>query len=150
MKKFLSTIILLFVFLVSIPAQEIEIINEGIVVPYAVKIKGHVPNSSTCIEVTGSGDNTQRLKYDGLFLGVTAIIDGEEKDFGVRIVNGRFKEEYSISMYDMSDDIKWIACLWKGKMRKENCAMRNNGNPCQYCRKNGYHLDERVARAVLE
>lgn len=78
----------------------------------------------------------------GAWLGVTAIINGEEIDFPVRHVNGRIKEKFSVSIEKLASsgggEIIWIAKLWEGKINSNTCKL--NGSACSYCKKNGYHM----------
>ncbi len=76
------------------------------------------------------------------WLGVTAQWGGKEKDFPVKKVSGKFSEHYTLSVYEMPEavdaGVTWIACLWEKKV--ENCG-------CEYCKRNGYHMEGRIARA---
>jgi hypothetical protein len=134
------------------------------------KISGKVSDSDRCGEaiigdfVVKDGPDKGKtvrgavwnLDKKGLWLGVTAIIDGSEKDFPVELVQGRFSDkEYSV--FTISDiakgeappetaSIVWVARLWKWKVTAEVCAhLSSDGNACIYCRRNGYHMKESVA-----
>jgi hypothetical protein len=75
------------------------------------------------------------------WLGVTAVWNGREKDFPAKPVSGKFSETYSLSIGEMPEavdsGVTWIACLWEKKV--DNCG-------CEYCRRNGYHMEGRIAR----
>jgi hypothetical protein len=76
------------------------------------------------------------------WLGVTAQWGGREKDFPVKRVSGKFSENYALSIGEMPGavdaGVTWIACLWEKKV--DNCG-------CEYCQRNGYHMEGRIARA---
>ena len=137
-------------------AQDITI-KKGLGWPMQVEISGSVPNweeASVCENANQAGktiDDSQKTK--GLYLGVTVIVNGEEKDFPVHVVRGRFKETYTLSAYSMvssgGGDMTWVAALWRGRQNRDCCAAFNS-SPCEYCRKNGYHLTNRIARNTLE
>ncbi len=43
-------------------------------------------------------------------------------------------------------DYAGTVALWKKKVTKEECARRNRGEACSYCKKMGYHLEGELAR----
>ncbi len=87
------------------------------------------------------GGSTRDFK--GAWLGVTAIINGEEIDFSAREVNGRFKEKYSVPVEQVAKagggEVTWVAKLWEAKIFRSACEQTDKG-ACSYCRKNGYHM----------
>jgi hypothetical protein len=120
---------------------------------HIVEVSGYVPKTYSAVELDYKNNEVTRTKEEGLFLGVTAIVGGEEIDFAwkVKPVNGRFKETYEASAPGIifsGSGVEWVAALWQGKMTKSYCTYRFN-SPCKYCRKNGFHLDERIIRKVL-
>lgn len=36
--------------------------------------------------------------------------------------------------------------LWKKRVSARECARKNKGEPCIYCQRNGYHLEDEIAR----
>lgn len=138
-------------------AQEIQI-KKGIGFPLTVEVTGSVHKSAECFEYNckdGQGitmDN--RIPQQGYFLGVTAIIGGEEMDFAYRVkpVSGRFKETYTLSASALAKggggNVTWVAALWRVMEHKNCCAAQNNGRACKYCNKNGFHLESRVTKAT--
>ena len=126
------------------------------------EISGKVPGSARCGEATlkevvlGAGPNKGKkvkvvsISHDtkGLWLGVTALIDGSEKDFPAEVVTGNFKKSYSV-FDDVSNNpaatVEFVACLWTTKWSSEACAFEN-GKKCSYCENNGYHMDGEVVR----
>ena len=95
-----------------------------------------IESSKTMATVKGYAPRT-------LWLGVTAIVDGKERDFPAKKVKGKFSEFYTFDatssgfMIGRGADVKWIACLWEKKVSKCGCI---------YCKRNGYHMEGRVAR----
>lgn len=127
-------------------------------------VKGHVPRQSESYDIVGTEIKeingrqervyTRGREHDGMFLGVTVIIntaDGQEEeiDFRPRLVQGNFREDYNISSTKVMGalSIKWIARLWKGRVSRYACR-EGNGVECKYCRKNGFHFYQSVERAV--
>lgn len=129
---------------------------------HGATISGHVPDSYQCSEsylteiVLGAGpDKGKKVKVvamghntKGLWLGVTAVIDGVEEDFPVEVVNGNFSKSYSVS-YDFAKKptakVVFVARLWTTKVSAEACAFNSrNGKMCVYCSKNGYHMEGSV------
>ncbi len=100
------------------------------------------------IEVSGHSKKSR-------WLGVTAIINGKEKDFKPRKVGGvtkrnSFSRTYKIDALDVAisgafsrrasvedADIEWIACLWDDKV---SCEPHES----KWCYKNGYEMRGRV------
>jgi hypothetical protein len=78
-----------------------------------------------------------------LWLGVTVEIGDTELDFKVKRVRKEFSKTYMLSAYDMAramdEGATWYAALWERKVK--DCG-------CQYCEKNGYHMEGRVVRDV--
>lgn len=116
-----SMLILLFVLISgNALAQELEIEYFS---DWLVVVRGNAPKS--------------------LWLGVTAIIEDTEKDFKAVKVNGKFEYRYNVDQGGIigslsGTSIWWVASLWEKKVY--NCG-------CEYCKRNGYHLEGRVIRA---
>ena len=87
---------------------------------------------------------------DGVWLGVTAIINGEEFDFPVRLVKGKIKEKFTLSLENLASrgggEIVWVANLWQNKIDSNACELIS-GSECYYCRKNGYHMHTKITSA---
>lgn len=41
-------------------------------------------------------------------------------------------------------DVPYVVALWRWKVDRSECKNGPNGGPCEWCRKNGYHLEDRV------
>ena len=148
-------------------AQELEIRGPLIsITKEKAVVSGSVRRSSRCIEIrvteikkingkrarTGVTDK----EYKGLWLGVTVFITDvagrtKERDFDARRVKGNFKETYTAeggSILDGAIKTTWVARLWHGKVYPQACAeWSDDGKPCEYCERNGYHMWSPVARA---
>ena len=71
--------------------------------------------------------------------------DGLEKDYAPIKVKGDFSK--SLSFQVRPQGLKEvIVCLWKNKVSSSDCAKKHNGTACQYCQKNGFHMEGRVDR----
>ena len=122
---------------------------KGLCYPLVVEVSGYVPRGYNSYERHyNKNDRATYESNDGLWLGVTAIVGGEEKDFAWKIkpVKGRFKETYKLSASDLvygGSDATLIASLWESKVDKEWCGF-SQGSSCKYCIKNGFHLEKRV------
>ncbi len=121
-------------------------------------VTGSVPRSSRCFKIRATAIKEIKGKrarigvkdneYKGLWLGVTVFITDaagrtEERDFPARRVTGHFKETYTAyggSILDGATKTIWVARLWEGKVYQQACAEWNNGRPCEYCERNGYHM----------
>ncbi len=88
-----------------------------------------------------------RTEKGYLWLGCTIRYeDGTEKDRDVKKVKGKFSKTFS------SDPIKWamnevdsvVVALWRWKVSSKECAKNRGGTACEYCRKNGYHMEDRI------
>jgi len=40
---------------------------------------------------------------------------------------------------------KVVVCLWRYKVSAKRCE-KDNGKACEYCRKNGYHMEGQIDR----
>ncbi len=97
------------------------------------------------VEKIGGNDSFARVTGFApkkVWLGVTVVVDGKEQDYQVVEVKGKFTKDYNLkSLLDMANaansSIKWIVCLWEKKVN--NCG-------CQYCKRNGYHMEGRIAQ----
>lgn len=132
---------------------DLEIEKESML---SVEVSGFVPDDKKCTvaEDDGSREIKEEDYISGLFLGVTAIVGGEEKDFAYRIepVDGKFSKEYSIRPSDFASkgsNVKWVVALYERKVERDLCEKFEGGSPCKYCEENGFHLDMRVTRKTL-
>ena len=42
------------------------------------------------------------------------------------------------------NSIQYMLALWGNRIDARNCKSGVNGKPCNYCQKNGYHMEERL------
>jgi hypothetical protein len=70
--------------------------------------------------------------------------DGTEKDYTPQKVTGKFTERLTFQARPQSLG-EVTVCLWRYKVSKNRCA-KDNGKACEYCGKNGFHMEGRVAR----
>ena len=70
--------------------------------------------------------------------------DGREIDYKPVEVKGEFKKTLSFQARPQSLD-EVIVCLWRYKISKARCE-KDNGTACEYCKKNGFHMEGRVDR----
>ena len=62
-------------------------------------------------------------------------------------VSGKFTEKFVGKMgvnFKKGMEVPYVACLWRTKVSKRKCSKKNGGKPCEYCTKNGYHMEGRV------
>ena len=87
-----------------------------------------------------------RTENGGLWLAYTVRWkDGYELDYKPVKVKGSFsKTLYYKARPQGLDEV--IVCLWRYKVSAKRCAKDNGGTACQYCRKNGIHMEGRVDR----
>lgn len=71
--------------------------------------------------------------------------DGQEKDYKPIKVKGSFSENISFAVRPQGLK-EVIVCLWREKVSSSECAKKHNGKACQYCQKNGFHMEDRVDR----
>jgi len=67
--------------------------------------------------------------------------------------SGSFTEKYrvpkdlvsfAVDIGDGRSEAEYVAALWRYRVDKTECRKGENGGPCRYCLKNGYHLEGRV------
>ena len=89
---------------------------------------------------------TGRTEGGSLWLAYTVRWnDGLEKDYEPMKVKGDFSKTLSFQVRPQGLS-EVIVCLWREKVSSSECAKRNGGQPCQYCRKNGFHMEDRIDR----
>lgn len=101
----------------------------------------------TSVKVTQVSVTVQGNTSDGpLWLGCTVTYkDGLEYDVpesAVEKVKGKFTGTILYRLRPQGVDSVTVA-LWRWKVSKKRCAKDNDGEPCQYCKKNGFHLEDR-------
>lgn len=70
--------------------------------------------------------------------------DGIEKDYKpIRVGKGKFTKTISWSAMHPEGLDKVVVCLWRYKVSAKRCA-KDNGKMCEYCKKNGFHMEGRV------
>lgn len=85
-------------------------------------------------------------KQSGLWLGITAIVGSKKIDFEPIRVNGSIRKSKMLDPQRISNEtggyakkVRWVVSLWVLKVHKRACAKK-----CSYCRKNGYHMENRI------
>jgi hypothetical protein len=69
--------------------------------------------------------------------------------------SGDFKKKFDLPsigsrLYEIATkgssglDVPYVVALWRWKVDRSECKNGPNGGPCEWCRKNGYHLEDRV------
>lgn len=65
--------------------------------------------------------------------------------------NGNFEETFYVPdinwlnlVGDAEKESDYVAALWRYYIPQSECRKGDDGGPCNYCKKNGYHLEERV------
>ena len=77
-----------------------------------------------------------------MYLGFTWLTPGGEVDVDVQKVKGNFTKSFTVPLYKIDKgnmECDYVASLWHKKVKKSKCKQ----GPCQYCRKNGYHMEGR-------
>lgn len=93
--------------------------------------------SGPSVTVDGS---TQKGK---LWLGYTVQWkDGYEKDYSPVRVKGKFSKTLYFKVRPQGVE-KVTVALWRYKVSEKRCK-KDNGSACQYCTKNGYHMEGRI------
>ena len=70
--------------------------------------------------------------------------DGREIDYPPQRVSDKFRKTLTFQARPQGLD-EVTVCLWRYKISKARCE-KDNGQACQYCRKNGFHMEDRVDR----
>jgi len=100
-------------------------------------------------KVVASHASTRAVgRTDGgsLWLGCTVEYNnGIEMDLDVKKVNGSFDTTFYYKL-DPEGVREVIVALWRWKVDKGECAKNHGGQACEWCNKNGYHLEDRIAR----
>lgn len=101
----------------------------------------------TDLKVWPAGASVSGITEKGsLWLGYTVYwSDGYEKDYPPIKVKGSFSKSLVFQVRPQGLD-EVITCLWRYKVSAKRCAKDNGGTPCQYCRKNGFHMEGRMDR----
>jgi len=96
-----------------------------------------------------------------LWLGFTFFYPKDYvEDKPVKKVRRSFKESYTVSPTRAArGEVKYVASLWRWKVDISECKAvcvycrdkemhkEHKYEPCQYCKKNGYHMEGRMATA---
>lgn len=108
---------------------------------------GNASGQITQLKVSASGASVQGTTRNGkLWLAYTVYWnDGLEKDYTPVKVKGKFSENLSFQLRPQGVE-RIVVCLWRYKVSEKRCAKDNGGNACQYCRKNGFHMEGRIDR----
>lgn len=86
------------------------------------------------------------ITRDGkLWLAYTAYYnDGLEVDYDpIKVGDGKFTKTITYAIRPEGLD-KLTVCLWRYKVSADRCAKDNGGTACEYCRKNGFHMEGRM------
>ncbi len=98
--------------------------------------------SSPMAQVKGHTDN------GSLWLAYTVYWDdGHEEDYKPKKVKGKFSESLSFQARPQGLS-EVVVCLWRDKVSASECAKNNGGKACEFCRKNGFHMEDRVDRTT--
>lgn len=101
----------------------------------------------TDLKVWAAGASVKGITEDGsLWLAYTVYwSDGYERDYTPIKVKGAFSKSLTFQARPQGLD-EVIVCLWRYKVSKSRCAKDNGGTACQYCQKNGIHMEGRIDR----
>ena len=110
---------------------------------------GNATGQITQLTVWNPNATVTGITEDGpLWLGYTVRWDdGTEIDYDPIKVKGKFSKQISFAARPQTLD-EVIVCLWRYKVSKSRCAEDNGGTACQYCKKNGYHMDGNMDRTT--
>lgn len=80
-----------------------------------------------------------------LWLGYTVYWnDGHEQDYEPMKVKGNFSKTLTFNALHPEGLRNIVVCLWRYKVSSSECAKDNDGTACEYCRKNGCHMEDRI------
>lgn len=99
----------------------------------------------TSLEVSSPVFEVQGITENGkLWLGYTVCwYDGVERDYDPIRVKDRFSKTLTFALRPQGLK-EVIVCLWRYRVSKSQCAKDNGGHACEWCRKNGYHMEGRI------
>ena len=133
--------------------------GQGRWVAWAVVVIAVGVLSAAALARKGDKNATGRItEVKDMFMGITVIGETEdgylwlgctlwpdeikERDFPVRKVSGRFEESFGVP--EINAD--YVVALWRWKVDKDECHNGEGGKACKYCVRNGYHMEDRIAR----
>jgi hypothetical protein len=107
------------------------------------------PNTTgkiTRVEATQTSIIVEGYTNSGsLWLGCTIRPDAKamEEDRKPIKVKGQFKESFT-GKSGVFGEIPFAVALWRNKINKSQCSEINRDNACNYCQRNGFHMEGRV------
>lgn len=81
-----------------------------------------------------------------LWLAWSYEYNGRTIDYTPVSVKGKGKKSISFQMNPAGNGRLYVK-LWKFKVSSRACAKQNGGRKCQYCQRNGYHMEGLVSSA---
>lgn len=74
------------------------------------------------------------------------LSDGTEIDRPVQKVQNGFTKSFTSDPVEFATNKidKVIVALWRWKVSKNECHNGEGGGPCEWCKKNGYHMEGRI------
>lgn len=85
-----------------------------------------------------------RTENGSLWLGYTVRWkDGYELDYKPLNVEGNFSEILTFQLRPQGLE-EVIVCLWRYKVSASQCAKDNGGQACEWCKRNGCHMEDRI------
>ena len=125
--------------------------------------EGSADAAGRIVKVTSEGALLSRqvtvegvTERGALWLGCTFFPDTDrERDVQIEetkkhwYASGKFKKSFEvpINIYDLARgdrEAEFAIALWRWKVSKSECRNGSEGKPCEYCMKNGYHMEGRV------
>ena len=102
------------------------------------------------INVNSSSGGIGWVEYEitrgKLWLSWSYKYNGRTIDYKPVQIKGKGKKNISYQMNPAGNGTLYVT-LWKFKVSSRACAKQNGGRKCQYCQKNGYHMEGRVDSA---
>jgi hypothetical protein len=80
--------------------------------------------------------------------GSTVVFDVSQLHKSTNIARRALSDPTRLAKKEIGGDgIPYAVAVWDKKIGRIKCAMAN-GKACKYCKKNGYHLENRLARTT--
>ncbi len=108
---------------------------------------GNATGKITELKVSSPTASVQGIPRKGaLWLAYTVRWeDGRTADYKPIKVKGKFSKTLTFALRPQGLR-EVIVCLWRYKVSEKRCAKDRKGTACQYCRKNGFHMEGRQDR----
>ena len=94
----------------------------------------------------GAGWVEYEVTRGKLWLAWSYEYNGRTVDYKPVQVKGKGKKSITLPLNPAGNGKLYVK-LWKFKVYSRACAKQNGGRKCQYCKKNGYHMEGRVDSA---